>query len=249
MSRNLIVFSLVIFFFYSPFAYSEEKKIPIDVYIYDRPPLFNIKDSNNVSGIIAELTAQAFETAKIPFRWHIVSSRAVLKKIEQNTQPLCATGWFKNAERELYAKYTLPIYQDGTRVILFRINDTAVKQHNTYSELMSDRSLKVGFMKGYSYGSYIDKLIKEKSPQNVMANQEGDGFIRMLLGERFDYFLLIEEQAKYLLSKFDNSTKIAIKNLSDASPGNFRYILCSLKTDKKIIQQLDSAIRMLKFTQ
>lgn len=113
---------------------------------------------------------------------------------------------------------------------------------------MSDSILKVGVKKGYSYGSYLDNLIKEKSPNKVITSQDGEGMIRMLLKGRFDYYMLIEEQAKYLLSKSENNSQLTIKTLSDASPGNFRYILCSLKTEDKIIQRLNSAIKTLNLT-
>lgn len=246
--RKMIAIILVCFCSYPAFVLSETIPLPIEVYIYDRPPLFNIKGSDSVTGLVADPTARVFETAKVPFRWRIVSSRAALKQVELDSRPLCATGWFKNTDRERYAKYTLPIYQDRVRVTIVRANDAAVRRHTTFSGLMSDSSLKVGLKKGYSYGSYVDSLLKEKSPRIIMTNQDEEGMVRMLTGKRFDYFMLLEEQAEYLLNTLENSSMITIKRLSDASPGNFRHILCSLKTDDKIIQRLDSAIKALHFS-
>ncbi|MDM8545072.1 transporter substrate-binding domain-containing protein [Candidatus Venteria ishoeyi] len=246
ISGNLRLILLFIFYcFYSP-LFAENTLPPLGVYIYDRPPLFNIKDTDNISGIIAEPTAQVFEMAKVPFRWRITSSKAVLKKLEQNTQALCGTGWFKNTEREKFAKYSLPIYQDGARVIMIRANDAAVKKHTFFTHLFADNSLKAGLKKGYSYGPYIDDRIKELSPQVVMTNQGGEGMIRMLLKGRFDYFLLIQEQAEYLLSLPDYQSQIELKTFKDIFPGCFRYILCSLKTDDNIMHRINQAITKLK---
>lgn len=68
VNPQFLIFFLLFFSFDSPFAFSDESNPPIDIYVYERPPLYNIKGSNHVTGLVVAPAKQAFETAKIPFR-------------------------------------------------------------------------------------------------------------------------------------------------------------------------------------
>ncbi len=216
----------------------------LPVIIYDRPPLYDLSTSPP-SGLIIDPTAAVLEAAGIDYRWRISSAKAALMEIQRNKMPLCATGWYRLPARERYAKYTRPFYQDGARVAIVRRDDARTRQHRNYFTLLRDRALTIGIKSAYSYGEYVDRMITDLKPRSVITSQNGPGMLRMLLGGRFDYFLLNGEQARYLVEASPEREVLMVKELDDAPPGSYRHILCTEKTDAAIIERLNQAIERL----
>lgn len=218
---------------------------PLEVLIYDRPP-FYIVTTDPPSGLLVEPTRQVFETAGIPFSWNISSPQGSLIEVERNTKPICATGWFRNKQRERFARYTEPFFQDATRVVVFRLDDPAVLRYNSFRELFEDKLLRVGLKEGYSYGKYIDRLLKMNQPQNLRSGESASAMLGMLLNRQFDYFLLNEDEIAHLLEQDSHLAKsVSTRRMGDSTPGSMRHILCSMKTDEKLIEQLDASIQEL----
>jgi uncharacterized protein (TIGR02285 family) len=221
---------------------------PIDVIIYDRPPLYDL-DTPSPSGLVVTPTAAIFEEAGVAYRWRIVSAKAALHDIQRNQNPACAPGWYRTPEREGYAKYTLPFFQDAGRVVLYRADDRQTARHKSYRSLMEDRSLTLGLKSAYSYGKYVDELIETLAPRSVITSQDGPGMVRMLLGGRFDYFFLNTENATHVIQQSPRRSELATFTPTDVQPGNLRHILCTMKTDDAIIERLNRAIRSLQMPQ
>ena len=70
-------------------------------------------------------------------------------------------------EREKFAKFSTPVYQDRPQVIVMRADNSHRINHPTLAALFADKNLKLGAKLGYSYGSFVDGLMVAKDGQNI----------------------------------------------------------------------------------
>lgn len=226
----------------APLCRSSHADEPIALLIHDRPPLYVI-DGNQISGLVAGPAANAFEMAGIAVTWQVTPSNRQLRLVESNEENVCAVGWFKTPRREAFALFTDPIYIEQSQVAIIRSDDARLWGHATLATLFRDDRLTIGKKLGYSYGSDVDgKISKFKTP-SVTTPQNIAGMVRMLLGNRFDYFFSNAEEADLVLQSPEFSTKnVSKKLLKDMAPGNSRHIICSASVGADIIDRLNAAI-------
>ena len=219
----------------------------LTILYHDRAPYYQNKGDGRVSGIVATPISRALETANIRYRWLIRPGNVHLKIIESGDTKSCAAGWFKNPKRQEYARFSDPVYRDRSQIVVARTNDKAVVTHTSLHSLLLDRKLKIGTKRGYSYGPFLDGLIRDLSPQKVDSNRENSGMVQMLLGRRFDYFLAAPEEFLTLAEKLEADIKrISMVRMWDIPPGNHRYLICGKDVPQSLIDRFNSALATIK---
>jgi ABC-type amino acid transport substrate-binding protein len=196
-----------------------------------------------VGGLTGEPAAVVFEKSGIPFEWKQTPSKRQIYLLQQNKGRDCLVGWFKNAEREKFAKYTLPIYWDKPQVALARADNEGVPVDVTVSDLFADPTLNLLVKDGYSYGDYLDGKIKAENPHRTVTTVENSEMLKMIHARHADYFFIAPEEADGLIasSAFDRQDFKFI-HFRDLPSGEKRYILCSLQVEDAIIDQLNATI-------
>lgn len=147
-------------------------------------------------------------------------------------------------EREGFAKYTLPIYQDKPQVALMRADNDKIPAGSTIGDILANPQLNLLVKDGYSYGDFLDGKIKEYNPLRTVTTDENSGMLKMVYARHADYFLIAPEEAEGLIrtSEFD-SQDFKFVHIADIPYGEKRYILCSKQVEDSIIEQLNTAIR------
>src|SRR5471030_1151474 len=84
----------------------------ITVTYSERPPYMGSVPGDGPSGLTGTPTVAAFRQAGIPASWTRLPTNRQLLMIREPTAKNCAIGWFWTPERELFAKFTKPIYRD-----------------------------------------------------------------------------------------------------------------------------------------
>lgn len=216
---------------------------PVQVLVHERAPYYVISVPTSVGGLVGKPAADAFADSGVDYEWRITSANAQLNIVKADKRRACAIGWFKTAEREAFAKFTRPIYQGKPLVVVSRADNAQVLRHQTFSDLLGDRGIKMGGKLGYSYGTYIDTKMAALAPRLVTTSQSNDGMIRMLLGRRFDYMFATAEESSSVIEGVGTAAQdLVTVTMSDAPPGNKRYILCSKSVEDAVIDRLDAAI-------
>jgi len=209
---------------------------------HHRPPFYIDQGNKPPTGQLIEKANILFSRAGVTFDWQRSKAKQVLSSIEQNHQPLCSVGWFKTPERAAYAQFTQSFHQDKGIVALYRQNDERVKAHKTIKSLFSDKALRIGTQQGYSYGPYVDELLKSLSPTRVEI-KKAQYVSAMLTRESYDYIVMNHRIAsKNAAESAGGRVSLAIMELDDAPPGNKRYVMCSKKVDPAVIKKINAAI-------
>lgn len=211
---------------------------------YNERPPYLVTTEDGVGGLTGDPATLVFEKSNIPFQWRQTPSKRQIYLLQQNKGRDCLVGWFKNKEREAFARYTLPIYQDKPQIALARADNEWIPADSTVSDLFTDLRLNLLVKDGYSYGDFLDGKIKEYDPVRTITTVENSEMLKMVFARHADYFFIAPEEADGLIqtSEFD-AQDFKYVYFRDIPNGEKRYILCSLQVEDSIIERLNTAIR------
>jgi len=238
---NILISMSIIFICSLP----AEAQSPVQLYYYERIP-YAVKDNQGeVSGLCATPAANAFKKAGIPFQWKKMPFKRQLVTIKHNKKKACGIGWFKNPEREAFARYTDAIYQDKPAITISRKGNQALQRHQDLNTLLNDKNVKLLVKDGFSYGTYIDGLIKKNDPEVVVvATSTNIQMLQMILADRADYYFTSEEEAEHMIMNAGYEvSQFQLQHYSDMPAGNRRYITCSQQVTPEIIELLNRALK------
>jgi len=215
----------------------------ITLHYNERPP-YLVTTADGVTGLTGSPATIVFHKANLPFYWKQTPSKRQMYLLQQNQGQDCLVGWFKNSEREKYAKYTLPIYRDVPQVALTQANNQRIDAIDTVDALFSDDGLTMLVKDGYSYGEFLDQKIAEYNPVREVTTVENSGMLKMVQANRADYFFIAPEEAEGVIETTAFSKDdFKFVRLQDIPYGEYRYILCSLQVDDSVIDRLNVAIK------
>ncbi|MGD9732118.1 MAG: substrate-binding periplasmic protein [Desulfamplus sp.] len=220
----------------------------ITVHYHEKPPYYVTGDFG-VYGLCAERATQIFQSADIRFKWQKTPAPRQLDIIRSNKSRDCGIGWYKNPEREKFAKYSLPFYQDSYVVALKLANShKEIVSGKPIKELLSNPELTFLLKSGYSYGQFVDNSIALFSPKRIVTTLEPIGMLKMISLKRADYFFISEDEAESIIkiSGFSESEFDLIK-FSDMPEGNKRYLIFSNRIEDETIEKINAAIRLYKY--
>ncbi len=216
---------------------------PITLMYHERPPYYIAQEGGGIVGLIAEPTTRAFEKVGIEFDWTLIAANRQLDIVKANQTRTCAVGWFRNVEREVFARYSVPIHQDKPMIAIVATENTKIRQHRTVEQLLADEALVMGKKLGYSYGDIIDTLILTHDTRTVTSAQSNVGLIRMLLAERFDFaFFPGDEVGSIVIEVGESAAQLSMVSLQGMPEGSKRYILCSHLVAESTMARLDAEI-------
>ena len=217
----------------------------LQVYYEERTPYAVTSETGQVSGLTASPTAKAFHESDIDFVWKKMPFKRQLQTIKYNKKKACGIGWFKNPEREEFAIFSEPIYQDMTSITLSKHGNALVAKHENAESLLKDKSLKLLIKDGFSYGRYIDLLIEKHNPDRVVAVGSSNlQMLQMILSGRADYLFVSEEEAEDIITSAGYSLQdFQRQRYTDMPPGNKRYIACSQRVTDEIVGRLNNVIK------
>lgn len=214
----------------------------ITVRYHERVPYVQTA-SNGVEGLTGTPVALAFRKAEIPFIWKKTPAKRQIKVLRDNSGCDCLVGWFKNPDREKFAKYTHHIYQDQPQIALARADNDRLQNGISVDSVLSNPGLKLLVKDGYSYGSYLDTKIAQHKPTIDRSTTENINMLRKIHFKRGDYFFVSPEEADGLIQSSGlQKEDFKYISFSDMPEGQKRYIMCSQKVEDEVIEKLNTAI-------
>ena len=183
----------------------------------------------------------SFRTRWDPFRLADALLHTQLEEIREDNRAVCAAGWFKTQEREEYARFTKPVYQDQPLVVVGR-SDNGRLRASTFEDLILQPKLKMLARIDFSFGSDVDGMI-EDSGLTVRLSAAGakENLERIVRGYA-DFLLISPEELSVTLDQVFDSRELAQTSFPDIPFGNTRHIICSMSVSEDQIRLLDEAI-------
>ncbi|WP_243310097.1 substrate-binding periplasmic protein [Fundidesulfovibrio agrisoli] len=214
----------------------------LDVSYIEYPPYY-YNDNGKPKGVLLEKAVSVLQCARIEFSLNELPSNRAIDAVKLGTQAM-SIGWFKTQERETFAKFSRPIYQNKPQAAVFkkeRADDFA--PYDTLSSLIVKSKLVLGVVAGHSEGKAVDDVIK-KNPKNVYrVDAEQKNIISMLDAGRFDYILLPPEEFDNLVITHElDADAYMLKCLEDIPPGNMRYLMFSNDVSDRTVESVNDCI-------
>lgn len=206
----------------------------------ERPPYLVPGADRQVTGLTADPTAYALRKAGVAFVWVAMPSPRQLLKLQENHARLAAVGWFKNVEREKFAKFSEPIYEDRQIAVLARRDNRKVAGARSVDELLAIQGLSLLRKLGYSYGRDLDERIAKAAPATVQVTVENLSMIQMIHARRADcMFIAPEEAGSAILLAGIPASEFQVRTFPDMPPGEKRYIIFSAQVDDETIRRIN----------
>ena len=212
----------------------------------DKPP-YSFLDKGVEKGFLLERTRRVLSRAGIDSRFREMPPKRIFLEIQSNEQAVCSLGWYKLAEREKYALFSVPLHQDRPQAVLAGPRSVAaVRRHATLKQLMSDKTLILATAEGFSYGREVDSMIAAFPGRIDRTVQSELQVARKIAAQRADFMFIDQEDYDYLIESnadFRGNDLVRIE-YPDMPPGLKRYILCSQKVGADMMRRIDASIAL-----
>ncbi len=222
---------------------SEQTTAPVTLHYLDRPP-YMVASASGLAGITGKPAFMAFKKAGVAFELRKTPFVRQLRIMEKNTGQDCMIGLFKRPEREIFAKFTKPIYRDQQPVILTEsANAGRIESVRSIEGLFSDPGLIRLAKLGYSYGMALDTLVEKYQPKTHFTADENLLMLKALKLRTADYMVISPEEIAEAISAAGFAEQdfkpIRLKNMP---AGDYRHIMCSKSVPDEMIRKLNLAI-------
>lgn len=221
---------------------------PLQIFYEERTPYAVSENSGKIVGFTANPVSESLTRAGIEFEWKMMPFKRQLATIKANKRQACGIGWFRNADREVFARFSEPIYQDKPTVILAQRGNEAITRNSSLRELLRDDTVTVLVKDGFSYGKYIDGIILQEQPEALtVVGSSNLEMLQLIVSSRADYMFVAEEEAAGMISRSGFSQEqFDLHRFSDVPKGNNRYLACSKQVPAMVIDQFNQALRETK---
>ena len=244
--RSLLGLQLIVLCVLLPSGVFPQSKL--DVSYIEYPPYYYI-GNGKPRGLLLQKAIAALECAGIEYSLDELPSNRAIDAVKLGTQAM-SIGWFKTQEREAFAKFSRPIYQNKPQAAVFKKERAgSFAPYATLSSLILKSKLVLGVVAGHSEGKAVDDIIK-KNPRNVFrVDAEQRNIISMLDAGRFDYVLLPPEEFDNLVMTHElDADMYMLKCLEDIPPGNMRYLMFSRDVSDRTIEAVNNCIDTIEHT-
>lgn len=236
----------MMFLFATPFTQYAAAEAPITVLYSERPPFMKKQSDGSLTGSTATPAMLAFSKAAIPFNIREASPARRLLEVKENNERVCSLGFYKNAERESFARFSNPVSQDGKMIALANIK-LQTRKSVSVADILDRSDISVLIKKNIFYGPFLESKFSKMKAHRIESHAEYAQLIRLVKLERAQLLFLPEEEAQFYLKEAGYLTSdFNLIQFAEMPPGELRHIMCSLKVDESIMTRLNQAIGLLK---
>lgn len=218
----------------------------IKVAYLERPPYY-WTDNGQPRGFLLELTQRILRLAGIRTAYAPAPPNRIIADLREDREPICSIGWFRNPERERYARFSLPIYRDRPLVILTTKDRAAnFRNHDRLQDVFGDPSLVLAQVASFSFGEAVDGLL-EKTPARSLTVSSGQSVLpRLILEGRVSYMLVAPEEVPTLLQSANVDPGLFVQlTMRDTPAGNLRHLIFSARVSEDMLRKVNAAIKVL----
>lgn len=210
---------------------------------YIERPAYAWNEGGTAKGLFVDIARDVLARAGVDYRFEALPPKRMLKIVKEGGN-ICLLGNFKTVEREAYASFTKPIFQNrpiGVVVLKERAADFA--RHQTLASLTASPDLRLGYVDGFSYGSAMDAVIGAMAGPKISVGSTQAGMISMLVAGRFDYMLADHEEWEALAHAVNvPADRLDVLSFPDLPEGNKRHLMCGKAVPGEVIEKINAAI-------
>jgi uncharacterized protein (TIGR02285 family) len=229
----------------SAFAQVQAASEPLKIYYIEKPPYYYSEDGQP-RGFLLERSQAILQTAGIAYRLESRPNKRIQHELQQGDRAACSIGWFKTAERQAWAWFSAPIHRDAPMQVL--TTAPLLQRVGGYADLTAllASDLRLGLTDGFSYGA-LDQALQAGKPLQIASTPMQ--LVHMLAAGRIDYTLIDAQELPFIPGMQDlHDAQLHKISLPGIPEGELRYLMCSRKVDKALLERVEAAIEELGIT-
>lgn len=209
---------------------------------HDRPPYLLQGADGAPVGLTGTPAAHAFRQAGVAVTWRIAPTNRQLAMVKDPQQRSCAVGWFRNPERERFARFTKPIYRDKEWVLLAHAGYTP-PDDATLEQLLQSSATRILVKDNFSYGTEIDAMIARGKPTIAVTAGSQEQMLQSVSAGMVDFLFVSEEEGGYLVARNGGrGASLRLLRPRGMPRGAERHIMCGKAVPESVIERLNKAI-------
>ncbi|MEX6501529.1 transporter substrate-binding domain-containing protein [Pseudomonas zhanjiangensis] len=218
---------------------------PITVAWRDKAP-YHYRENGIEQGFLLRRAKHIFALAEVPAVFVERPSKRIWRDFERGKSSYCSIGWYRLAERERIAQFSVPFHVDPPHMLLVSPGARAtVQAHKGVATLLQDGRISVGVVDGVSYGPALDRLIAGSANQVERVTVAPASLMQMVAANRMDYMFADEADWEYLRRHEEGLDAIVEQRFADMPAGLERYIVCSKDVPAQVMTRINRAIGAL----
>lgn len=214
---------------------------------YPEKPPYYYTESGVARGELIELAQRIFATAGLPVRFTSRPAPRALSEVAETNVAICSLGWFKNPDRERFARFSQPIFRDLPMQVLIRTDRAGdFSRFSSLEKLLAAPDLKIGVVAGFSYGVRQDEQLRRAGERVAAKVNRVEQLFEMVRFGRVDLALVNEMEYSYFTRQSPSSPPgLQILAFPDVPSGNLRHLMCSRAVPPATMERIDAAILQL----
>lgn len=226
-------------------ARGEPLPAPLVMAYPPRPPYNHVVNGTHV-GELYELVVNILARAGVDATFRELPYQRILEGLRRPESRLCSFGWHKTEERQTFARYSLPMFEDAPLVAVAPAGFRArLGDEPTLAGILATPGITLGLVRGWSYGDYVDGMARKYAGWVLRAPSLVQ-LAAMLAHGRFSCVLVRATEAEDFLRNAGLAPGyLAALPLADLRERSKRYILCGRGLPESVLARIDAAIREL----
>lgn len=210
-----------------------------------RMPYYYQDDEGKHRGIILEPVSEALTKAGITHRFEVIPAFRQLKYIQEKRPRTAIMAWYQTSDREAFARFSVPIYENAPRVAIARSDNPKISHHTHIEDLLTDTRLTILVKKGYSYGKFVNSHLPALGDNVYLTTAESSGMVRMVAGKRADYFILNKDEADAAIrnERYPPGTFKLYPYGDQKPPSIKRHLMFSKDVDPELFTRVNQALK------
>lgn len=219
---------------------------PVTIYYSLRPSLIALGPDGQIDGVLGLPVRRIIEATELNVTWSAVPRLRAMHILQNTSQNDCTFGWYKTKERAKFALFSQPYYLDKPPVGLVRA-DFPVSQWSNLAELLAKPGLRLTLGVNVTYGDYVDGLLKQMPPGQIdLANLDNANTAKLILAGHTDMTIVPAEEIGQVFKDASlASGSLRVLFFTDLPQKDYRYIVCGLHTDPRVMDRINRAIHNL----
>ncbi|WP_332851455.1 substrate-binding periplasmic protein [Duganella sp. S19_KUP01_CR8] len=215
---------------------------PLELQIVHFPPYMVVLPGGAMDGIAVRPALAAFKKAGIEVTLREVPALRQLQRLKSNQERVCSVGWYKNRERQQFAKYSDALSQDTPWAAFANLPATPVGDLSAHA-ILANEQLTVLLKAGFIYGDYLDRAMLGMRARVQHTHADMPQVLRMIeVGRAQLTFAPIEVIQHHLKNYSTGNGETQIITFAEMPAGYKRYLMCSKQVEDGLIARFNAAL-------
>jgi len=228
----------------SAFAAPPADRPTVTLYYTERPP-FAVVDGQ--TGVLLDRAKAVLSEAGIRGRFIELPEDRITALLKAGPANALALGWQRTTDREEWGRFSFPLSQDQSPVVVFSARLGAPFGSPVRLEALLASGLTLGTKAGIPLPPTLERQVRAQGLIPLETTVSIPGLLKMIAGGRMDFTFLPEEEVRYLLAQDPAlAAGLTWDRLAEPPAGSFRHLFFPDSFDPALQARLEAAVEKLR---